>query len=131
MSDAVTGGGSSPFEDALLAAQRGEATTTDVLGAFLDAVVIVPSGPAYDDTKGPFEPLIVSNGTDSFMVVFSTVKQVSKFGAAAGATPYLASMPAIDVVKRLAPGAGIVVNPGSDVGFEILPTLLDSIRAAA
>ena len=119
------GGPQTTLLDALaLKAADGEKRDHDALiNAFLDAVVVLPSGT--EPGKGPVEPVIVEIDGVSHMLVcdsLATVGQVTDLAS------YAVSMRGADVVRGTAPGYAVLVRTSS-TGFGIDVELLDEIRS--
>ena len=105
-------------------AQNGGQSERDaMINAFLEAVVVVPSGS--DPSKGAFQPVLIEIDGTSHMLVCDTL-------AAARDTSdlalYVASMRGIDVVRGVTPGHAILVRTRT-TGFAIEEALLAEIRA--
>lgn len=108
---------------ALTAARGGQPEHDALINAFLDAVVVVPSGA--DPSRGPLEPVLIDVDGVSHMLVCDSLATVAKVTDLAS---YAASMRGIDVVRGTVPGYAVLVRTTSS-GFALDEALLDEIRA--
>lgn len=88
----------------------------------LDTVVVVPS--SSNPVEDGFRPLIVAADGTSYAVVVTDAAQAARFSEHA---QFAATLLGADVVRGLADGIGVVLNPDGD-GFLISPELAASIR---
>jgi hypothetical protein len=115
---------SSTVEALALRAQSGGQPENDALiNAFLDAVVVVPSGS--DPGKGSFEPVMVDIDGISHMLVCDSLAAA---GEAKDLAPFAVSMRGIDVVRGVTPGHAVLLRTPK-TGFAIDEALLNEIRA--
>lgn len=123
-------GSSTPpsLTDAVQAARSGDLDFRGLLGTFVVAPVVVPSGAALDDGRGAFEPVTYAVGAVTYVAVFTTLERASSLGDMA---PYATTMTGLDVLRRVRPGGGVVIDPGSADGFQIDPEVVESIVASA
>lgn len=108
---------------ALTAERGGQAEHDALINAFLDAVVVVPSG--NDPSQGAFEPVMVDIDGTSHMLVGDTLAAALESSELAR---FAVSMRGRDVVRGLAPGHAILVRTPK-TGFAIDEALLAEIRA--
>lgn len=108
---------------ALKAASGGQPEHDALINAFLDAVVVVPSGS--DPGKGPFEPVLVEIEGVVHMLVCDSLTAARD---AADLAPFAVSMRGIDVVRGVTPGHALLVRTPT-TGFAIDEALLDEIRS--
>ncbi|WP_435749088.1 hypothetical protein [Microbacterium sp. PMB16] len=114
----------STIEALALTAQSGGQPANDALiNAFLDAVVVVPSGS--DPGKGSFEPVMIDIEGVSHMLVCDSLAAARE---ATDLAPFAVSMRGSDVVRGVTPGHAILVRTPK-TGFAIDEALLDEIRA--
>lgn len=116
------------LSDAVQAARSGELDFRGLLGEFVAAQVVVPSGASLQDGRGEFQPVTYAVEAVTFVAVFTTLERASSLGDMA---PYATTMSGLDVLRRVRPGGGVVVDPGSADGFQIDPELVESIVASA
>lgn len=110
------------------AARSGELDFRGLLGEFVAAQVFVSSGAALRDGRGEFQPVTYAVGTVTFVAAFTTLERASALGDMA---PYATTMSGLDVLRRVRPGGGVVIDPGSADGFQIDPEVVESIVARA
>lgn len=97
----------------------------EVMRAMRSSTLFVPSGPAYGDGRGTFQPILFDRNGVTYMVVFTSQDKVESV------TPpaiYTAVMRGQDVFKSVRGGLGVVVNPGYRNGLEFDP---DAVRRFA
>lgn len=106
----------SVIELAIEAAGAGRLSTQVLLWVLAATDLSVAS--AEEPTAG-FEsvrPLVVGHGDRQLLAVFTNPAMADTHREQ---SRYLVSVKGIDVLRRLPAGAGIVVNPGQSVGFEL------------
>ena len=108
---------------ALEAARGGQPERDALINAFLDAVVVVPSGS--DPTRGSFEPVLIDIDGTSHMLVYDTLAAAR---GTASVAPFAASMRGVDVARGVTPGHAVLVRMQTG-GFAIDEALLEDIRA--
>lgn len=114
---------STPLDVLAAAAARGGKQEHDALiNAFLDAVVVVPSGA--DPSKSPLEPVLVEIDGVSHMLVCDSLGTARK---ATDLASYAVSMRGSDVVRGTVAGFAVLVRTTSS-GFALDEALLDEIR---
>jgi len=79
-----------------------------------EVLVLAPTAPV--PSPETLQPLIVHRGDRSFAAVFTHTDRV---GAELGAGRTAVGLPASALLRGLAPGTGVVVNPGTALGFEL------------
>ncbi len=117
-----------PLEQALLTARaEGSDDLRPALGAFMNGKIIVAGAPGEQGADAEFRPLVVSNGTTGFLCTFSSTERIA---AMLGPTPdnVFAEMLGIELVRVSTEGLGIAVNPGSDLGVELSPTMVTALK---
>jgi hypothetical protein len=119
--DAANGG----LEEVIARGMRGE--QVDVLGAFLAAQVVVPSGEAVSDGFGGFVPVLYEREGVPILAVFTSLDRATVVSAMA---PFAVTMTGRELVDRMPPDYGIVVNPGHGEGFDMSPQSVAGLRAA-
>lgn len=107
---------------ALRAESGGQIEHDNLINAFLDAVVVVPSGT--NPGKDPLEPVMIDIDHVSHMLVCDSLATANN---ATDLAPYGVSMRGSDVVRGTSPGFAILVRTTS-TGFAIDEALLNEIR---
>ncbi len=110
---------------ALRAQSGGQAAIDALINAFLDAVVVVPSGS--DPSKGAFEPVMIDIDGVSHMLVGDSLAAAREV---TGLAPFAVSMRGMDVVRGVTPGHAVLLRTPK-TGFAIDENLLDEIRAGS
>ena len=108
----------SDLELAIERSRSGDATTGDLLAAFLAATVFAPTSVDPSLGAGSFTPLTVTVGNSTALPVFTSLDLLANFGTSA---PFAASLEGYFLVRSVRPNTGILVNPGAEAGFEIAP----------
>ena len=107
-----------PFEDVIAQARAGKKTKEELIGSFLAAEVVLPSG-APAEGSDEIVPLLFEVEGATMLAVFTDPRRIGEF---ADIAPYLITMSGRDIMVRLPPDGGIVINPTTaEVGFEISP----------
>lgn len=114
------------LEQAIAAARAEGTDLRPVLGAFMNGTVIV-AGLAGSAAAAQFQPLVISNGTTGFLCVFSSTERIA---AMLGPTPdnVFTELRGLELVRVSTDGLGIAINPGSDLGVELSPSLVGDLR---
>lgn len=106
------------FEIALGKARAGLMPIPEFIQIVVDSELAVPSGAEVMADGRGFQPLLFKKGQAQMVGCFSEKKRIGKY---AEMTPYCLTMKGKDLLRRLPPGHGIVINPGLSVGFDISP----------
>ncbi|HEX5709179.1 MAG TPA: SseB family protein [Pyrinomonadaceae bacterium] len=121
--------GARPLNDVeklLLDARDGRAPLADMLGALVSADLYVPStGEVMQDGSG-FTPLLFDSA-ETGATLTAVFTDPARAAAQAGRAKYLLQVNGRELLRRLPPGYGIVINPGHDVGMEIQPYGVEAI----
>lgn len=102
-------------ESAIRLATAGRLEPESVLWALAasEVLVLTPTEPV--PSPETLQPLIVHRDDQSFAAVFTHTDRIAaEFGAGRAAV----GLPASALLRGLAPGIGVVVNPGTPLGFE-------------
>lgn len=114
------------FDETLAKAKRGEATNGEVLVALLNAQLLVPSTEEFDP-KSPLSPLSLTLDGVSYMVVFTDFEHMTNFQNVAKTAATLSGK---DVVTGISdPTVGLLVNPGTEAGYQIDPKVVVNLAA--
>ncbi len=116
-----------PFEEALARGARQEESLGDILGKFWNELLVVPSGTDVSVGGNALQPVLFSRKSDHMMAVFSDFSRIP--GDISSKAPYAVRLHGRDLLHGLQPGVGLVVNPGTTWGFEILPGSIPAIIA--
>lgn len=98
----------------------------DVIEAVLRTQLVVPSGGAIGPNFEGFDPVLFDRDGTPMLAVFTSLERTSSVTRIAR---YAITMTGRDLVLRMSRGHGIVLNPGHNVGLEILPEAVDTIVA--
>jgi hypothetical protein len=113
------------FESAILEFQRGVLPITELLRAFMDTELIVPSASPAESLQA-IEPLLWQHDGANLVGVFTHPDRALIY---AEMTPHVAMMIGRKAVSILGPDTGLLVNPGSEhFSFVIPPTAIASMR---
>jgi SseB protein N-terminal domain len=116
--------GQTEFETLIARARAGEVSRADLILAFLDTMVVVPSGSDFDGGRGTLQPVQVERAGVTWMAVYTSLDGAKQVGHIA---PYAVTLPGSTVIAGLAPGTGLVINPDG-MGFELEPSLVAAIQ---
>ena len=83
---------------------------------FLASTIELPSANEVHADGAGLSPILFDKEGVNMLALFTHKDRIASF---AGRAPYYVSMKAIDVLRRLPPGYGVVVNPGFEFGFDI------------
>jgi len=117
-----------PLEEAIATAHAGGSDLQPVAVAFMNGRVILASVPDGSEAAG-FQPLVLSNGTNGFLCVFTSTDRIAAMLGAA-TTHLFAEMSGLEVVRGSTEGLGIAINPGSDQGVEFSPAIVAKLKAS-
>ena len=113
------------IESAILETQRGILPITELLRAFMDAELVLPSA-APAESLQTIEPLLWDQDGAKLVGVFTHPDRALPF---ADMTPHLALMSGRKAVSIISQTAGLLVNPGSQhFSFVIPPVAAASMR---
>lgn len=119
---------SNDLERALVNARAGRLATTDFIRVMLSSEVHILSGqdPGEDFTQ--FAPLVYRR-PESGEPMIALYSSPARIGPDAKTAPFMMTMTCGQFLERLPEGLGVVLNPGDEVGFELLPPALAAIVA--
>ena len=106
------------LERIIVLAQEGRASTFDVLEAFAEAQVVVPSGTPITDNLSQLQPLLFDKDGVMMLAVFTHLDQIADFADLAA---FALSVLGRSLMISMPPNAGLVVNPSRSIGFEMPP----------
>ena len=116
-----------PFEEALVRGARQEESLAEILGKFWNESLVVPSGVDVSTGSNGLQPVLFSRDSDTMMAVFTDFDRIS--AEISDKAPYAVRLHGRDLLRGLQPGVGLVINPGTPWGFEILPSSVPAIIA--
>lgn len=106
------------FELALEQAQGGHLGVPELMRALLSSELAVPSAEEVMADGSGFSPLLFNKKGVQMLACFSDKSRVSEF---ADMAPYCLVMQGRELLRRMPPGYGLVINPGLAVGFDMTP----------
>jgi hypothetical protein len=106
------------FEAELLKAKQGISPMQAFLRIFVSSEISVPSGTEVMEDGSGFTPLLFLKDNVQMLACFSEKRRIGSFAAMA---PYCLVIKGGDLLRRIPPEYGLVINPGQQVGFEISP----------
>jgi hypothetical protein len=104
------------IEQSLASAMAGELDMGAFLVQFANAGIFLPS--QTDPADGGVQPLFLAPQGEARMAVFTARDRTTLFASAA---PFTTVMLGRHILEGLQPGVGLLVNPGSGLGFEMDP----------
>ncbi len=113
------------FESRLARAQRGEIPVKDVLTSLVAADIALPSAAPIGEGWTGFQPLLFSKDGVPMLACFSAKERMTDY---ADMTPYCLVVKGRELLRRIPPGHGLVVNPGQPVGFDVPPAGIAKIK---
>jgi len=114
------------LESALAAAMAGQLGMGELLRQFSRAGLIVPSITDFSNDPTAFQPLIFTPDEMPVMAVFTARDRMLPYADVANFSTVMLGR---TVFEGLQPGVGLVVNPGSGLGFDIQPEGIAAIVA--
>jgi hypothetical protein len=109
----------SPAEDAIRRGMMGLAPVPEVLAALWSSNGIILSGTVSSGSMAELQPLYIPKGEVRMLAMFTDGSRIPS--EASATAPYALSIPVSALFPTLGPLIGVVVNPGSRLGLEILP----------
>lgn len=111
------------FEQAIARATSRDDDGRIVMGMLPGAALIVPSqSPVAANFEG-FSPILFDRGGVPMLAVYTSLQRLGSV------TRYAMTMSGEQVLSRMPPGVGLVVNPGHAEGFEMPPEGILTMRA--
>jgi hypothetical protein len=114
------------LEAALAAAMAGTLGMREFLAIFAESGVILVSATDFSGEAGLFQPMMFTRDDVSQLAVFTARDRADAWSSKA---PYSTTMLGRRVFEALRPGVGLVVNPGSGLGFEMAPGGIPTVLA--
>jgi hypothetical protein len=107
-----------PLETLLNSAMDGQTSIGGFMKAFVAADVIVLNHRLVTPDGSGFDPLLFAEKGDLFVGVFTDMVRLGVYTQSA---PYVGQMKLVEVLKRVPPGHGVVVNPVPEEERKKLP----------
>lgn len=108
-----------PLETLLKAAMDGTLPIRAFMQAFVASEVVLLTGSLVTPDGSGFDPLLFDKQGVLHVAVFTDMARV---GIHAQQAPHTLRWLMLDVLRRVPGGYGVVVNPGTSLGFEIAPS---------
>ncbi len=108
-----------PIETLLKTAMDGQLPIGLFMKAFVASEVVLLTGSLVTPDGSGFDPLLFDKQGILHVSVFT---DMSRLGFHSQQAPYTLRMLMLDVLKRVPGGYGVVINPGTSLGFEISPS---------
>lgn len=106
------------LERMIVLAQDGRVSTLQVLTAFAESQVAVPSGTAVTSNLNQLQPLLFNNDGTMMLAAFTHLDQIADFDELA---PFALTVLGRSLLVAMPPATGLVVNPSRSIGFEMPP----------
>ncbi|HAI48337.1 MAG TPA: hypothetical protein DCM50_16840 [Stenotrophomonas sp.] len=108
-----------PIETLLQSAMDGQLPIGLFMKAFVASEVVLLTGSLVTPDGSGFDPLLFDKQGVLHVSVFT---DMSRVGFHSHQAPHTIRMLMLDVLKRVPGGYGVVINPGTPLGFEISPS---------
>ncbi|QAY59761.1 SseB family protein [Microbacterium protaetiae] len=112
-------------ERALRRATTGALTMQSVMWVFAASTVYVPSGADPGADRSGMRPVYYQKGADRMLAVFTSPAAAEAVNEIA---PYLVTFSGEQLLSTMPATDGLVVNPGTPVGFDVEPEGLTQLR---
>jgi hypothetical protein len=106
------------LEVALAQAQGGALPVQELLQILVDSDLAVPSAAEVVEDGSGFQPLLFPKEKVQMLACFSDKSRIGEF---ASLVPYCLVIKGRDLLRRMPPGYGLVINPETSTGFDISP----------
>lgn len=108
-----------PIETLLKTAMDGQLPIGLFMKAFVASEVVLLTGSLVTPDGSGFDPLLFDRQGVLHVSVFT---DMSRVGFHSQQAPHTIRMLMLEVLKRVPGGYGVVINPGTSLGFEISPS---------
>lgn len=108
-----------PLESLLQTAMNGQLPIKAFMQAFVASDVVLLTGSLVTPDGSGFDPLLFDKQGVLHIAVFTDPARV---GVHAQQAPHQLRWLMLDVLRRVPGGYGVVINPGTTLGFEISPS---------
>lgn len=109
----------SPLEQAIRAGQTGEGDMNEVIGQFVNALVVVPTATEVNEDLNEMQPVLFDRDGTPMLAAFTNVDRIAN--AVVEVAQFAIQIPAAELVQAIPENTGLVINPGNHEGFEMLP----------
>lgn len=116
------------LEEQLLAAQRGDLAVDEFLSSLFQSDLFVPSATPVGEGLASVTPMLYERSGGRLLVIFTALNRAKVMQSEA---PYCLKAGGRDILLRMPPEHGIVVNPSYRAGLEISPSTVLEIKAKA
>ncbi len=113
-----------PIETLLKTAMDGQLPIGLFMKAFVASEVVLLTGSLVTPDGSGFDPLLFDKQGVLHVSVFT---DMSRVGFHSQQAPHTIRMLMLEVLKRVPGGYGVVINPGTSLGFEISPSGVSEI----
>lgn len=114
------------IDRAIVRTRNGELGMQTLLWVFASRVVLVASTAEPQPDLSDLQPVLFERDGESLLTVFTNTVNSDLLGTEA---PYLVAVAGEDLIRRMPAGVGIVVNPRSQLGFEVPARGVAAFRA--
>jgi len=118
------------LEQAISEGQAGQGDMNAVLAEFVNSQVVVPSATEVTSDLNTLQPVLFDRDGTAMLAAFTHEDRVGE--QVRGVAPHTAVLHAAELVQAIPPQTGLVLNPGTPEGFEMLPEgvaqLADDVR---
>ena len=114
------------LDKAVLAARGGKLSMQAVLWTFAASTVFVPSVADPGEDRSGLRPVYFPKGEHQMLTVFSSAEAAK---ATSERAPFLLTITGAELLLAMPTEAGLVLNPGTMVGFDTVPQGLAAFRA--
>ena len=113
------------LDRAVARARDGRLTMQSVLWALAASTLYVPSGADPGPDRGGMTPLYFTKESTQMLATFTSPAAAASVSATA---PFLVTFTGLELIGTMPPTDGLVVNPGTPLGFDIAPEGLAAFR---
>jgi len=106
------------FESKLVQAQEGEVTVPELMASLAAADLALPSANVVEQDWSGFQPLLFTKNSTPMIACFSAKERMVDY---ADMVPYCLVIKGRELLRRMPPGHGLVINPGQRFGFDVSP----------
>ena len=114
------------LDRAVRAARSGKLSMETVLWTFAASTICVPSGADPGVDKQGLRPVFYPKGDLKMLLVFSSPEAAK---VTSDLAPFLLTTSGYELLHAMPLQSGLVVNPGTDIGFDTPPEGLAAFRA--
>ncbi|RKR74915.1 SseB family protein [Frondihabitans australicus] len=107
------------LEAAIRQGQAGASDMQEVISQFVNSTIVVPTATEVKDDMNELQPVLFDREGTQMLAVFTHIDRVPQ--QVAEVAGYAVELPAAEFVQAIPAEAGLVVNPGNEEGFEMLP----------